>query len=74
METALTFHYDCEGDILSHSPFPKPMLSWGCRNAEQDVQEMSRISKMKQDFQDCQDCQDEEENGGERKSLILCIL
>ena len=35
---------------------------------------MSRIYKMKQDLQDFQDCQDEEENVGERKSLILFIV
>ena len=40
----------------------------------QDWQDMSRIYKIKQDFQDFQDCQDEEENVGERKSLILFIV
>ena len=38
---------------------------------------MSRIYKRrdtKQDFQDFQDCQDEEENVGERKSLLLFIV
>ena len=29
------------------------------------------MSRIKQDFQDSQDFQDEEENVGERKSLIL---
>ena len=43
----------------------------------QDWQDMSRINKRrntKQDFQDYQDCQDEEENVGERQSLILFIV
>ena len=35
---------------------------------------LSRMFKMKQDVQDLQDFQDEEENVGERQSLILFIL
>ncbi|RKU34980.1 hypothetical protein C6495_06355 [Candidatus Poribacteria bacterium] len=38
------------------------------------INKIVRMKKAEQDLHDFQDCQDEEENVGERKSLILFIV